>query len=146
MSCGVGCRQGSDLALWWLWHRPQATAPIQPLAWEPPYAAGTARKRKKEIHSFTSHPRPTRSISACKQGHGNLGVYLTLQSSDLAGVWPRGDAYSLLFRLMKKCMGSTGSDTTGSGFHLQRSSGLWPGWAWVEVSCRVHTVHPAGTL
>ena len=31
--------------LLWLWHRLAATALIQPLAWEPPYAAGTALKR-----------------------------------------------------------------------------------------------------
>ena len=34
--------------LLWLWHRPAATAPIQPLAWEPLYAAGVAPKRQKE--------------------------------------------------------------------------------------------------
>ena len=46
MSCGVGRRCGSDPALLrlWLWHRPVATAPIQPLAWEPPYAAGAAQE------------------------------------------------------------------------------------------------------
>ena len=47
MSCGVGGRQGSDPALLWLWHKPEATAPIGPLAWEPPYAAGAALKKKK---------------------------------------------------------------------------------------------------
>ena len=50
MSCGVGCRRGSDPALLWLWRRRMATAPIGPLAWEPPYAAGAAQeiaKRKK---------------------------------------------------------------------------------------------------
>ena len=51
MSCGVGCRRSSDLAwlwLWlWLWHSPAATAPIRPLAWDPPYAAGVALKDKK---------------------------------------------------------------------------------------------------
>ena len=47
MSCGVGLRRGSDLALLWLWHRLVATAPIRPLAWEPPYAVGAALKRKK---------------------------------------------------------------------------------------------------
>ena len=36
MSCGVGHRRGPDLVLLWLWHRPDATAPIGPLAWEPP--------------------------------------------------------------------------------------------------------------
>ena len=37
-----------DLALLWLWHRPAATAPIRPITWEPPYAAGAALKRQKE--------------------------------------------------------------------------------------------------
>ena len=31
-----------DLVLLWLWCRPAATAPITPLAWEPPYAEGAA--------------------------------------------------------------------------------------------------------
>ena len=48
MSCGVGCRSGSDLALPWLWCRPAAVAPIQSLAWEPPYAVGVALKRQKK--------------------------------------------------------------------------------------------------
>ena len=47
MSCGVGCRQGSDLALMWLWRRPEATAPIRPLTWEPPYATGAAQEMAK---------------------------------------------------------------------------------------------------
>ena len=40
----------------WLWCRPVAMAPIGPLAWDPPYAAGVAlemaekkKKRKKRI-------------------------------------------------------------------------------------------------
>ena len=33
-----------DLVLQWLWHRPEATAPIRPLFGEPPYAVGTALK------------------------------------------------------------------------------------------------------
>ena len=47
MSCGVGRRRGSDPALLWLWCRPAATAPIRPLAWEPPHAAGLALKSRK---------------------------------------------------------------------------------------------------
>ena len=47
MSYDVGRRCGSDLALLWLWLWPTATAPIRPLAWEPPYAAGEALKRQK---------------------------------------------------------------------------------------------------
>ena len=38
-----------DPALLWLWRRPVATAPIQPLAWEPPYAARAA-------HEITKRP------------------------------------------------------------------------------------------
>ena len=45
ISCGVGQRCGSDPALLWLWCRPVATAPIRPLAWEPPYAVHAALKR-----------------------------------------------------------------------------------------------------
>ena len=48
VSCGVGCRHGSDLVLLWLWHRPAATAPIRPLAWEPPYASGAALEKTKD--------------------------------------------------------------------------------------------------
>ena len=48
VSCGVGHRRGSDSALLWLWHRPAATAPIQPLAWEPPWATRAALKRQKK--------------------------------------------------------------------------------------------------
>ena len=47
MSCGVGRRHGSDPLLLWLWHRPAAVAPIVPLAWEPPYAAGATLKKQK---------------------------------------------------------------------------------------------------
>jgi len=51
VSYGVGCRHGLDPALLWLWRRQAATAPIRPLAWEPPYAMGAAQemaKRQKE--------------------------------------------------------------------------------------------------
>ena len=51
MSCGVGRRCGSDPALLWLWRRLAATAPIGPLAWEPPYAKGEALKNKSKQKS-----------------------------------------------------------------------------------------------
>ena len=47
MSCGVGHRHGSDLALLWLWCRLSAVTMIRPLAWEPPYAMGVVLKRQK---------------------------------------------------------------------------------------------------
>uniref|UniRef100_A0A8W4F6E9 Abnormal spindle-like microcephaly-associated protein homolog n=1 Tax=Sus scrofa TaxID=9823 RepID=A0A8W4F6E9_PIG len=56
-------RCSSDSALLWLWHGLAATAPIRPLAWEPPYAAGVAqemakrqkKKRKKERKKGETH-------------------------------------------------------------------------------------------
>ena len=48
MGCGVRRRCGSDLALLWLWRWPAAVAPIQLLAWEPPYAVGAALKKKQK--------------------------------------------------------------------------------------------------
>ena len=53
MGCGVGRRLSSDVVLLWLWCRPAATAPIQPLARESPNVEGTAlknTKKKKEIY------------------------------------------------------------------------------------------------
>ena len=47
MSCGVGHRRSSDLALLWLWYRPATAAPIQPLTWESPYAVSVALKKTK---------------------------------------------------------------------------------------------------
>ena len=55
MSCGVGHRGSLDLALLWLWCRPAAVAPIRPLAWEPPYASGTALKKTKDKNNHHHH-------------------------------------------------------------------------------------------
>ena len=46
-SCGVGCSLGSDPVLLWLWHWPEAVAPILPLAWEHPHAMDAALKKKE---------------------------------------------------------------------------------------------------
>ena len=65
MNCGVGCTRGSDPTLLWLWHRPVTTAPIRPLAWEPPYATGAVQemakrqkdkeKKKKNLRDYHIH-------------------------------------------------------------------------------------------
>ena len=34
----------------WLWCRLVATAPVGPLAWEPPYAVGTTLERQKQTN------------------------------------------------------------------------------------------------
>ena len=57
MSCGVGRIRGLDSELLWLWRRLVATAPIRPLAWEPPYAAEAAQeiaKKKKKSRRRTT--------------------------------------------------------------------------------------------
>ena len=61
VSCGVGHRRGSDLVLLWLRCRPAAAAPIGPLAWEPPCAAGAALKRQK------TKKKKKRSIQAMRK-------------------------------------------------------------------------------
>ena len=55
VSCSVGCRRDLDLMLLGLWHRPVAAAPIQPLAWELPYAVAALKrpeKKKKDEITF----------------------------------------------------------------------------------------------
>ena len=48
LSCGVGRRRGRNLVWLWLWCKLAATALIQPLGWEPPYAKDEALKRQKK--------------------------------------------------------------------------------------------------
>ena len=67
VSCGVGCRLGSDLALLWLWCRPATAALIQSLAWKPPYAAGAALKRQKEKNK--------KSVYRSFLGHSGLRIW-----------------------------------------------------------------------
>ena len=49
LSCGVGHKCSSDLALLWLWYRPVARTLIRPLAWELPYAVDAPIKRPKKF-------------------------------------------------------------------------------------------------
>jgi len=51
----------------WLWCGPEAPALIRPLAWEPPYALGTAlknktkqNKRNKKMQQQTKKPKKTK--------------------------------------------------------------------------------------
>ena len=72
VSCGVGCRCGSDPAMLWLWCRLVATAPIGPLAWEPPYVTGAALKRqeqKPKPNLSEDMPRITPSSYRKRTGH-----------------------------------------------------------------------------
>ena len=63
----MGHRRGSDLALLWLWRRLVATAPIRPLAWEPPYAAGSAQEMAKR------QKKPNKQKKTKVSGYSSLG-------------------------------------------------------------------------
>ena len=78
MSCGVGCRWGSDTALLWLWCRPVARALIWPLAWELPYAAGRAIKRQKK-------ERKKERMNESKQGSKQASKHFQMSS---ICIWP----------------------------------------------------------
>ena len=51
MSCGIGHRQGLDLALLWLWCRPATVTLIRLIAWEPPCVSGVALKDREKKKS-----------------------------------------------------------------------------------------------
>ena len=54
------------VAVLWLWHRPAATAPIRPLAWVPPHAAGAALDKAKTKTKTKTKKK--------KRLHGNLNI------------------------------------------------------------------------
>ena len=72
VSCGVGGRCSLDLALLWLWHRQAAIGPVLPLAWEPPYVAGTALERQKK--------KERKKVNLCSEA---TSLSLTLAVSSL---------------------------------------------------------------
>ena len=69
MWCGHRC--SSDPALLWLWCRPAAIPLIGPLAWEPPYAAGTTLKTNKKVKCVLNRGRKRESRRRGERG--NLG-------------------------------------------------------------------------
>ena len=79
MNCGVGHRHSSDPALLWLWCKlAVVVAPIRPLAWEPPYAAGVdLEKAKRKTNKKKEQQQQKRKIdSANKKQKGEKGKYL----------------------------------------------------------------------
>ena len=71
MSCGVGCRRASHPAL--LWWRPAATAPIRPLAWEPPYATGGAQEMAKRQKQKQTNKK--RTLEEIKEQKNTYEIY-----------------------------------------------------------------------
>ena len=80
VSCDVGRRRSLYLVLLRLWCRPAAVALIQPLAWEPPYAAGEALEdTKRQKTKNKKNPR-----SSCR---GAVQTNLT-RNQEVAGSIP----------------------------------------------------------
>ena len=61
--------------LLWLWLRPAATAPIQVLAWEAPYAEGAAPNLKKDKKKKKKKIWGRRGKSARKIHQGTFWYY-----------------------------------------------------------------------
>ena len=53
------------MALLWLWHRAEVAAPIQPLAWEPPYAKSASLKSQKKKKKKRKKQKTNRSNPVC---------------------------------------------------------------------------------
>ena len=96
----MGHRHSSDLALLWLWCRTKATGPIRPLVWEPPYATGTALKRKKKKNEWMSVGGISRRAAPCSlfSGAGSSSLALGLQACcpHRHGLWPAGSGLAPL--------------------------------------------------
>jgi len=74
VSCGIGCRHGSDSEWLWLWLWLEATALIRPLAWEPPYAAGAAlEKAKRHTHTHTQKKKKKKEFQGSDRKAVNPG-------------------------------------------------------------------------
>ena len=73
MSCGVGPRHCSDLALLGLWRRSAVTAPIRPLAWEFPYAKSAGLKRQTKTKKQTKQKNKQTKKNTLSLG-GRAGI------------------------------------------------------------------------
>ena len=78
VSCGGGCRSGSDPALLWLWHRLVAIAPIRPLAWESPYAARAAQEMAKDKKKKNPDCNCYKSIFCTITHNSKTGISLNI--------------------------------------------------------------------
>ena len=72
LGSSVGRRCGSDLALLWLWCRPAAAAPVQPLAWELPYATGAALKKQKTKNKPLREGKQINTFKTLREGKQNM--------------------------------------------------------------------------
>ena len=70
------------MLLWlWLWRRPEATALIQPVVWELPYAVGVALKRPPPKKKTGGEPGVIRGVHTGRKQLGEGNKLSTLGSS-----------------------------------------------------------------
>ena len=76
--CELWCRlqMHSEPMILWLWCRLTAAAPIQPLAWEPPYATSVALKKKKVKKNTHVWVNPQSSNPCCSRVNCNNDYHL----------------------------------------------------------------------
>ena len=83
----------------WLWRRPAAAAPMKPLAWELPYAAGAALKSKAKQNKPKKPKEKERQPLMCgRQGYQALGWGRrggTFRTFNKAGITLRGSVWCL---------------------------------------------------
>ena len=72
VSCGIGSRHGSDLALLWLWRRLAAVVP-----WEPSYAVGMALK------SQTNEDNNNKTKTKTKQKESAIWQHMLLHRQQI---------------------------------------------------------------
>ena len=62
----------------WLWHRPPATTPIRPLAWEPPYAVGAALEMAKRQNKNKNKKKQNKQTKKKNKKKTHLNATLCL--------------------------------------------------------------------
>ena len=92
MSCGVDRGGGSNPMWLWLWCRPAAAYPIQPLAWEPPYATGWPKKKTTQNTQKRKMVLPASSQPGCPRDLTVVCLSAPVLTQDWdSGFWaPRG--------------------------------------------------------
>ena len=142
----------SGLRIWRcceLWYRLEATAPIRPLAWEPPCTTGAAPPQKKREriwrfqikHSRDRHtgtlgsPPHGAAISWSQQwGHSQWGFfspgYSFFHLSPFLSFWSPLKAFGLL-HLFKSEVQTKWDTPKGAGRQIKSTDPTWAGW-WIE--------------
>jgi len=95
--CGVSCRHSSDLVWLWLWCALAAAAPIQPLAWEPPYARGMALKKylKVEVTPWSMGCRMDAVLTGMKITL--ISLYISIRAPGWPGVLSMSNKWAIIY-------------------------------------------------